>query len=139
MSMKCPNRPRTPMMAISLGMNVSVISWIWVTAWNTLTARPTSSPTARMGPAMSSIRSAASRPMESTWSGVTAASSESRHERAHHEVPAVGEHEEQDLERQGDHHGRQHHHAHRHEDARHHHVDDEERDEQREADLKRGA
>ena len=46
------------------------------------------------------------------------------HEAADHQIPAVHQHEEDQLEWQRDQHRRQHHHAHRHQDRGDHHVDD---------------
>ncbi len=54
---------------------------------------------------------------------------------ARHQAPAIDQHEEDQLERQGHDHRRQHHHAHRHQHRCHHEVDDQERQEQEEADL----
>ena len=59
------------------------------------------------------------------------------HQAARHQVPAVDQHEEDQLERQRHHHRRQHHHAHRHQHRGDHEVDDQERQEQQEADLER--
>src|SRR6185503_18929814 len=67
--------------------------------------------------------------------GKTSRAHEGGHERLTHEVPAVDEHEEQDLERRRDHHGRQHEHAHRDQDAGDDEVDHEERQEEQEAHL----
>jgi hypothetical protein len=49
---------------------------------------------------------------------------EALHERARDEAPAVHQHEEDQLERQRDDHGRQHHHAHGHEHRGDHEIDD---------------
>ena len=57
--------------AMIFGMKVSVISWICVTAWKTLTARPTRSPTRSMGPPTLSDRMIASVASEMTVSWFT--------------------------------------------------------------------
>src|SRR6185295_17484540 len=109
-------------------MNVSVISWIWVSAWKMLTARPATSPKSSTGPARMSAISSAFRPSWSTVSGVIGpASLEAPYERADQQVPAVDEHEDHELERQRDEHRRLRDHAHRREDRGDHHVEDEER------------
>ncbi len=56
-------------------------------------------------------------------------------ERAGHQSPAVDEHEEDQLEGQGDRDRGQHHHADRHQDRGDDEVDDQERHEEQEADL----
>ena len=56
---------------------------------------------------------------------------------ADHQRPAVGDDEQQQLERQRHRRRRQHVHAEREQQVRDHHVDDQERDEEQEADLKR--
>src|SRR4051795_10260746 len=61
------------------------------------------------------------------------ASAVAERERFHERRPAVDEHEDHDLERQGHRRRRYHHHAHRHENVRDHEVDDEKRDEDEEA------
>ena len=57
------------------------------------------------------------------------------HHRAGEQAPAVGDHEEGELEGQRDDGGRHHHHAHRHQDGGDHEVDDEKGQEDQEADL----
>src|SRR5262245_64341240 len=86
------------------GMNESVCSWIEVAAWKIETSRPTTSPATRNGAETFSVTSIActERWVIVSWFTEASSSVEGRHERLHHEVPAVHQHEEQDLERQGD-------------------------------------
>src|SRR3972149_5731688 len=124
---------------IILGTKVSVISCIWVTAWNTLMRRPTTIPAMRTGAETRRMTCMVSLPMNVTNSGVILFSlTEALHERADQKVPAVDQHEEHELEWHRDHDRREHHHAHRHEDARDHHVYDQERQVDEKADLERG-
>jgi len=57
------------------------------------------------------------------------------YQRSRDEVPAVDQHEEDQLEWQRDRDRRQHHHAHRHQDRGDHQIDDDEGHEEQEADL----
>src|SRR5215813_6943063 len=72
------------------------------------------------------------RMITSPGPGGLPSSTERPHQAPGHQIPPVHQHEEHELEGQGDHHGWQHHHAHGHEDRGHHHVDDEEGDKQQE-------
>src|SRR4051794_35196463 len=112
-------------MASSLGMNESVISLICVAAWNTLTTSPTTSAVSSSGADTSAVTHSACCAIVRTVCGVMGCgSAEARDQRSDEQVPPVHQHEQHELERQGDQHRRQHHHAHRHQHARHHHVDD---------------
>src|SRR6056297_32928 len=124
----------------SFGMNDSVISLICVAAWIMPTSKPTASAESSSGEASSIVTQRACCPMVVTVSGVMGASSdvETRGQRAEHHGPAVHQHEQHDLERQRDEHGREHHHAHRHQHAGHDQVDDQERNEHQETDLEGG-
>src|SRR4051794_25588996 len=117
--------------ASSLGMNDSVASLICVAAWKMLTIRPMMSATSSSGAPSSSEISMARWPMVMTDSGVISAylKVEALRQRADQQLPAVGQHEQHQLEGQCDGSGRHHHHAHRHQHAGHHQVDDEERNE----------
>src|SRR5581483_8919187 len=84
------------------GMKTSVISLIWVSAWNTATTSPATRPKSSTGPARRSVISSAFRPSWRTNSGLMCASVEALDERAHEQVPAVDEHEDHELEREGD-------------------------------------
>src|SRR3954452_7469720 len=121
--------------ATTFGMKASVCSWIWVTAWKIETTRPTISPAASIGIATlkASVSALVARLTTTSWF----MSVEALDEGSGHEVPAVDEDEEQDLERGRDEDGRQHHHAHRHQGRAHDQVDDEEGKEDQEADLER--
>src|SRR5262245_55113028 len=116
-SIQCPKNASTTIITMSLGTNVSELSCTCVAAWKMLTITPVTRAAPMIGPPSERITIAASRPSERTVSGVMRLPV-ARHQRAHHEVPAVREDEEEQLERQRDHDGGQHHHAHRHEDAR---------------------
>src|SRR5919107_656628 len=118
-------------------MKVSVCSWICVTAWKTLTMRPTARPTSSSGSATFSASSIAATARLMTRSLSIALGPEAAHEGRRHEVPAVHEDEQEDLERQGDEDRWQHHHPQRHERGAHDQVDDEERQEDQEPDLER--
>src|SRR5919199_303299 len=124
----------TAAVARIFGMKVSVCSWICVTAWKTLTTRPTARPTSSSGrPTFSaSCIAAVPRLMMRSWS--IALPAEAPDERRRDQVPAVDEDEQQDLERQGDEDRWQHHHPQRHERGAHDQVDDEERQEDQEPD-----
>ncbi len=62
-------------MPSSLGMNDSVISLIWVAAWNTPTSKPIASAASSSGAASSIVISSAWRPMVMMVSGVMCRSS----------------------------------------------------------------
>src|SRR5262245_8941131 len=113
-----PLMASTVAMAKSLGMNDSVISLICVAAWKMPTMRPTASAVSNRGAASIKVISSAWRPTVTTVSGVMPSPHKTLRECAHHQRPAVNEHEQHDLERQRDQHRRQHHHAHGHEHAR---------------------
>src|SRR5256885_12590825 len=127
----------TTIVARILGMNVSVISWIWVTAWKMLTSRPTTRPARRIGRAtfMATVTACITRLITTSW--FMATSVEALYERLGDEVPAVHQDEQEDLERERDEDGREHHHSHAHQGRRDDQVDDEERQEDQEADLER--
>src|SRR5262245_6553963 len=138
-SIQGPASASVAAMPSSLGMNDSVISLICVAAWKMPTNRPTVSPTSRIGAASISVTSSACVPMLITVSGVMAyLFVETRSQGAHHQRPAVHQHEQHDLEGQRDQHRRQHHHAHRHQHAGHDEIDDHEGNEDHEADLEGG-
>src|SRR3954467_2637029 len=122
--------------AMTFGMKASVCSWIWVTAWKIETTRPTISPAASIGIATlkASVSALVARLTTTSWF----MSVEALDEGSGHEVPAVDQDEEQDLERQRDEDGWQHHHAHRHQRRADDQVDDEEGEEDQEADLEGG-
>src|SRR3954466_6116905 len=121
---------------MTFGMKASVCSWIWVTAWKIETTRPTIRPAASIGVASlnPSVSALVARLTTTSWF----MSVEALDEGSGHEVPAVDQDEEQDLERQRDEDGWQHHHAHRHQRRADDQVDDEERQEDQEADLEGG-
>src|ERR1035437_4352184 len=101
-----PNSTSTTNIASSLGMNDSVISLIWVAAWNTLTTSPVISAAKSGGPDSSKVTSSALCASVSTLSGVISCASpkiagsgvETLDQRPDQQVPAVGEHEQHDLE-----------------------------------------
>src|SRR3569833_647582 len=125
--------------AISLGMNDSVCSLIEVAAWKAPMTRPVTNPTINMGAASIKATSSARPPTDMMVSGFIGESAiEARGQGTHDERPAVDEHEQHQLEGQGDEHGREHHHAHGHQHARHHQVEDHERNEAEDADQKGG-
>ena len=76
-------------------------------------------------------------PDESEWR-IPGSCVEAFHQRTDHQVPAVGQNEEQNFERSGNHHRRQLHHADRKGDRGDHQVDDQERQKEDGADLKAG-
>src|SRR5579875_1084184 len=123
-SIQGPKRTSAATVAAIFGMKVSVISWIWVSAWKTLTARPATSPKSSTGP-----------PSARTVS--TPISVEALHHRRGEHVPPVDEHEEHELEGQRDERRGQRDHAHRGEDRGHHHVEDQKRDVDQEPHLER--
>src|SRR3954454_1799728 len=94
--------------AMALGTNESVASWIWVTDWKSEMPNPTASAVSRIGAHSLAARIMACRPISMTvWSFMrspparrSTRSRVARHERVHDESPAVDEHEQQQLERQ---------------------------------------
>src|ERR1043165_10496 len=85
----------------SLGMNDSVISLIDVAAWKMPTSRPTTSATSSMGAASISVMVSACVPTLMMVSGVTVRLLvETLGQGAHHQRPAVHQHEQHDLEGQ---------------------------------------
>src|SRR5579875_1794810 len=135
-SIQGPKRTSAATVAAIFGMKVSVISWIWVSAWKTLTARPATSPKSSTGPASARVSSSPLRPSPMTVS--TPISVEALHHRRGEHVPPVDEHEEHELEGQRDERRGQRDHAHRGEDRGHHHVEDQKRDVDQEPHLERG-
>src|SRR6185312_13235924 len=140
-SIQGPVMARVRAIAISFGMKESVISLIEVAAWNAPMTTPVMSAARSSGAARASAISRARLPMLMMVSGVMlrlGSVIEALGERAHDQRPAVDEHEEHELEGQGDEHGRDHHHAHGHQHARHHEIDDHERNEEEESDEECG-
>src|SRR5579875_1386156 len=146
MSLSIIHGPRITISTASptlFGMKESDCSWIWVTAWKRLTARPITRPTSRIGPATSNASVIACVARLTTMSWFIAllprrrASVEARDQRARDQVPAVDQDEQQDLEGHGDECRWEHDHAHAHQRRAHYEVDDQERQEDQEADLER--
>src|SRR6202035_3161337 len=113
-----------------------------------LTARPATSPTSSRGPAIFKARLMACAARLTTvswfiasawvcWAWVRGSLVEALDERLDDQIPAVDEHEQQDLERQGDEGRRQHDHPHAHQRRGDDQVDNQERQEDQEGDLKR--
>src|SRR3954451_104500 len=123
----------TTTVARIFGMKESVCSWICVTAWKTLTIRPTERPTSSSGSATLRASSIADTARLMTTS--VSISVEAPDERGQDEVPAVHQDEQEDLERQRDEDRWQHHHPHRHQGRGDHQVDDQEGQEDQEPDL----
>src|SRR5690242_14956495 len=90
------------MAARIFGMNVSVISWIWVIAWKMLTSRPTIRPARRSGSATftATVMACITRLITTSWLMGYLSSVEALNERLRDEVPAVHQDEQEDLERQ---------------------------------------
>src|ERR1035438_936885 len=104
-----PATARTATAAMILGTNDSVASWICVAAWKMLTTRPTASTVSSSGAETISSIQRLCWPRVKTCCGSIASAHEARGERAEEQVPAVGEHEQHQLEGQRDEHRRQHH------------------------------
>src|SRR5688500_4433042 len=105
---QCPNIQVTPMPAASLGRKPSAESLIWVAAWMIPTTRPTTSRTPSKGaPTVASTV----KPSRSRVMGRSVLTSEALHQRGDHQVPATGQEEDPQLQRQGDELRRHHHHA----------------------------
>src|SRR6185369_1166615 len=117
--------------ATSFGMKDSVASLICVAAWKMLITSPNTRATSSSGAAINRVILIACVPSVMTVSGVMRASLkvEALGERADQELPAIGQHKQHQLERQGDGRRGHHHHAHGHKNASHYEVDDQERDE----------
>src|SRR3954469_20610995 len=134
-SIQWPEMTITRATPASLGTNVSVTSWIWVTDWNSEMARPITRLVMRMGAATLAvtviIRSAISMTVVSVMGSP---SMEARQKGLDDQRPAIDQHEQQDLERERHQHRREHHHAHRHERRAHDEVDHQKRYEDDEAD-----
>src|SRR3712207_6305068 len=112
-SIQGPKKTRQTTTASALGTKASVASWIWVTACTVLIATPTMRLTISSGAETLSAVQRASMPRPITHSCVIAsptsfsglqhcASGEAAHQRAGDQIPAVHQHEQQDLEGQGD-------------------------------------
>src|SRR5512137_2850135 len=102
------------------GTKLSVASLIWVAAWKMLTTRPITSTVIRIGADTMSSRIMPCWPVAKTcWASMAdrASGGEARSERAEQQVPAVGEYEQHQLERQRHQHRAQHHHAQAHQHA----------------------
>src|SRR2546421_1659525 len=137
-SIQWPETTITRATPASLGTNVSVTSWIWVTDWNSETARPMARLVMRMGAATLAVTVIIRRAISTTVVSVTGPHSvEAGQEGLDHEGPPIDEHEQQDLERERHQHRGQHHHAHRHERRAHYQVDHQERYEHDEPDDER--
>ena len=67
LSIHGPAMANTSTAEMSLGTKASVASCTWVTAWKTLTARPTASTTPSTGMEIMSSKVSASRPKVSTY------------------------------------------------------------------------
>src|SRR4051794_70642 len=104
LSIHGPAITNTTAVARILGMKASVISWICVTAWNTLTSRPTTRPTSSVGRATLRARVSICMPrlMTTSWFTPVSLSVEALDQRAGDEIPSVHQDEEQDLEGQRD-------------------------------------
>src|SRR3954447_4261666 len=91
-SIQWPDTKRTSATPASLGTNVSVTSWIWVTDWNSEMAKPIARLVMRMGAQTLAvtviIRSAISITVVSV---MVSPSVEARKERLDYESPAVDE------------------------------------------------
>src|SRR6185437_11750120 len=142
-----PSTTITIATAAIFGTRLRLCSWIWVTAWKTLTITLTTSAVSSSGPATFSARLIACVARLTTVSWFIArlarvrrslASVEALHQRLDDEVPAVDEDEQQHLEGQGDEGRRQHDHPHAHQHRRDDQVDDQEGQAAQEADLERG-
>src|SRR5437867_9140277 len=100
-----PASTSTATAATIFGTKDSVASLICVAAWNTLTSRPTASTVNSTGADTSSSRYRPCWPRVKTWvASMLALLGEGGGERAEQEVPAVGQHEQHQLEGQGDQH-----------------------------------
>src|SRR5689334_25204858 len=117
LSIQFPARTMTRATPASFGTNVSVASCTCVADCRIETNSPMPSVTARMGAASFTVTRIAIHAMWSTCVSVMRVSrsrslTETVEERVHDEVPAVDHHEQQQLERERDDHGREHEHAH---------------------------
>src|SRR5579875_2865784 len=144
MSLSIIHGPRITISTASptlFGMKESDCTWICVTAWKRLTARPITRPTSRIGPATSKASVIACVARFTTVSWFIAlllrglASVEARDQRARDQVPAVDQDEQQDLEGHGDECRWEHDHAHTHQGRADYEVDDQERQEDQKPDL----
>src|ERR1700735_5642115 len=119
------------------GISVRLCSWIWVTAWKMLTASPAMSATINRGPAIFRARLMAWEARLTTVSWFTRELLvKTLDECSDDQIPAVDQHEQEDLERQGDEGRRQHDHPHAHQRRRDDQVDDQERQEEQKGELK---
>src|SRR5437868_1999622 len=123
-----PATASTTTAATIFGTKLKVASWICVAAWKMLTTRPTARMVSSSGAATISSRYSDCCPkVKTAWESMQGVlGREACGQRAEQQVPAVGQHEQHQLELQGHEHRAQHHHAEAHEHARHDHVDDEE-------------
>src|SRR3989338_4351171 len=84
----------------NFGMKDRVSSLIWVAAWKMLTAKPMVSALSSSGAEIISVISTACCPMVMTVSGVMMSGVKALCQRADYQIPAVGQHEQHDLEGQ---------------------------------------
>src|SRR5690606_1239641 len=133
-----PRMAKAAAPASSFGTKARVISLIWVAAWKILITRPTTSTVSSSGAAIFSATSMAWWIMVMTVMEVMEGllQVEAARQRTEQQVADVGQHEEHQLEGQGDGHRWNHHHPERHQDAGHDQIDDQEGNEDGEADLK---
>src|SRR5690554_1013206 len=125
---------------IKRGRKLRVCSLIWVAAWNTLTINPTIKLGRMITHTIKTMRNNAFRKISRVTSGVMVylpliashgrLNAETGSQGADNERPAIHQHKQHDLERQGNNQWRQHHHTHRHEYARHYQVNNEKRNKQ---------
>src|ERR687888_1402254 len=95
LSIQGPATTITTIVARIFGMNVSVISWICVTAWKMLTRRPTTRPASRIGSATftATVTACITRLMTTSW---FIRSVEALDQGLGDQVPAVNQDEQQD-------------------------------------------
>src|SRR3954466_912048 len=134
-SIQWPDTTITRATPASLGTNVSVTSWIWVTDWNREMASPMARLVMRMGAATLATTSIICTAISMTAVSVMSASVEAREQGLDDQRPSVDQHEQQDLEGEGDEDRREHHHSHGHERRAHDEVEHQERDADDEADA----
>src|ERR1700691_2707865 len=125
------------MNTIRRGMELKAVSWMEVTICVRLMTTPAAKAMAISGAAIQNAASSAWRRISTTESVVMRdCSVKALHQRSDHQVPAIHQYEQQNLEGRRDHDRRQLHHAHRQGYRVHHQIDDQEGQVEHRADLK---
>src|ERR1700686_4053693 len=112
--------------AANRGMVLNAESCIEVAIWIMLTTIPTANPINSKGAQSTTVVQKAWLIRCTAKSGLMDSSIETLHQRADHQIPAVHQNEQKDLERRGNHNRRQLDHTDGERDRSHYQIDDQE-------------